>query len=498
MIDLEFYKQYRAKIKAFQYVGFLSSWDMQTEAPKDSAAPQAQVQGVLAEFDYNLSTDEKWQNAVDELYAHRKELDEVTRHEIVEMKKSNDNIKKIPAEEYIEIQKVMAEGYPVYVEAKLSGDFELFKPYLQKLIDYSKKQTKWLETEELKGYDVLLDMYEHNYKQADYDKFFDCLKEKLVPFVKKVAELKHSEDFSFGKDFYPAEKQKEFCEYIRDVMCFDKNKGLMKQSEHPFTTSWCNKDVRITNHYYENNFTSSILSCIHETGHALYEAQVDDSLQDTFLQGGASLGIHESQSRFFENIIGRSYAFWKKHFKVLKKTFPKQLKNVDLDTFYKYINQVQCSFIRTEADELTYPLHIMLRYQMEKEIIEGNLPVDDIPSRWNELVKEYLGLDVPNNTLGCLQDVHWAYGNFGYFPTYALGGAIASQIYHKMNKSFNVEKSLSSGTTKKINEWLKDHLHKYGASKYPKELIKIATKEEFNADYYVEYLIDKYSKIYGI
>ena len=498
MIDLTFYKEYRQKLLALQYVDFITSWDMQTEAPKDSAPMQAEVQGVLAEMQYKLTTDPVWQAEVERLYKARRSLDAVTRHEIVELKKTIDNTLKIPMEEYVEIQRITAEGYPVYVQAKQTGDFNLFKPYLAKIIEFSQKQTKWLQTEDKKGYDVLLDMYEPDYKQADYDAFFDVLREKLVPFVKKIASLPQLEDYSFAKLEYPIEKQKEFCEYLRDVMCFDKNKGLMKESEHPFTSGWCNNDVRITNHYYLDNFVSSIFSCIHETGHATYEAQVDDSLQGTFMSGGASLGLHESQSRFYENVIGRSYAFWKKHYSKLKKTFPKQLRNVSLDTFYKYINTVECSFIRVEADELTYPLHIMLRYQIEKEIISGQLLVDDIPSRWNQLVEEYFGLKVPSDSLGCLQDVHWAYGNFGYFPTYALGSAIASQLYHHMSKSFNVEKSLKKGNTEKINKWLKKKIHQYGSSKYPKQIIKIATKGQFDPNYYVDYLIEKYSKIYNV
>lgn len=239
---------------------------------------------------------------------------------------------------------------------------------------------------------------------------------------------------------------------------------------------------------------SSIFSVIHETGHATYERQCDPALNDTLSGGGASLGMHESQSRFYENIIGRSRAFWAVHYSKLQQVFAPQLNDVTLDEFAAYINRAQVSFVRTEADELTYPLHIMLRYEIEQNLIDGTLQVKDLPYYWNAKFTEYFCITPPNDTLGVLQDVHWAYGNIGYFPTYALGSAIAAQLYHAMSKDFDVEASLSSGTTKQINNWLRDHVHKYGASKYPDEILRIATGEDFNPDYYIDYLINKYSK----
>lgn len=210
------------------------------------------------------------------------------------------------------------------------------------------------------------------------------------------------------------------------------------------------------------------------------------------------MGMHESQSRFYENMIGRSRGFWEVHYGKLQELFPEQLKDVPLDDFMKHINRAECSFIRTEADELTYPLHIMLRYDMEQAFMKGELEVKDFPKHWNQLFEKYFGIVPSNDTEGVLQDVHWAYGNVGYFPTYALGSAYAAQIYHAMNQDFNVEESLKEGTTKKINDWLKEHIHRYGASKTPEEILKAATGESFNPHYYVDYLKDKYSRIYEI
>lgn len=490
---LELYKKQRRKMLAIRYVNFLVSWDMETDAAENSIMADSEQVAVLSEMSYQLTTDPEFEQAVETLYANRDKLDAVTRHEIEVMRKDIADTKKIPQEEYAAYSELTSKAYPVYVKAKTENNFELFRPYLEKIVDFCRKQTVWLATPETSGYDVLLNMYEPHYNQAKYDRFFDALRERLVPFVKQVTAQPYVTP-DWAKQDFPADRQREFCEYLRDVMCFDKSRGIMKVSEHPFTSGFGTDDVRITNHYYVDKFDSSIFSAIHETGHALYEQQCDRELNATLSGGGASLGLHESQSRFYENVIGRSRAFWAVHYPKLQQTFPKQLQNVSLDEFLKHINSAQRSFIRTEADELTYPLHVMLRYEIEQKVIAGELQVKDLPAYWNAKFTEYFGITPQSNTMGVLQDVHWAYGNFGYFPTYALGSAIASQLYHYMNKDFDVEESLKSGTTAKVNEWLKEHVHKYGASKYPDEILRLATGEDFNPDYYIDYLISKYGK----
>ena len=491
--ELEFYLAQRKKLLAMHYVNFVIDWDTQTDAAENSILANSEQQAVISEMNYRLATDPEYERAVGVLYEHRDELDEVMRHEIEVVYKDIADTKKIPIEEYMAYSELTSQAYPNYVRAKNENNFELFRPYLEKIVDFCRKQTVWLATDTVKGYDVLLDIYEPHYNQAKYDKFFNVLRKKLVPFVrkktKKVAKVPKWAQQKFDKA-----KQREFCEYLRDVMCFDKSRGIMKESEHPFTSGFGTDDVRITNHYYEDSLVSSIFSAIHETGHATYEQQCNPALNGTFSSGGASLGLHESQSRFYENIIGRSKAFWEVHYPKLQQIFAPQLNKVSLEQFVKYVNRVEASFIRTEADELTYPLHIMLRYEIEQKVISGELAVKDLPRYWNEKFTEYFGITPPTDTLGVLQDVHWAYGNFGYFPTYALGSAIAAQLYHYMSKDFNVEESLLDGTTKRINQWLKEHIHKYGSSKYPDEILRLATGEDFNPDYYVEYLINKYSK----
>lgn len=490
---LKFYKEQRRKLVAFNYINFVISWDMETDAVESSIMADSEQMAVISEMRYMLMTDPQFESAVQTLYKSRGELDGVMRHEIEVVYKNISDTKRIPQEEYAAYSELTGKAYPVYVKAKTENNFELFRPYLEKIVAYCRKLTKWLETDGVKGYDVLLNEYEPHYNQAKYDKFFDALRTRLVPFVKKTTEKPYVTP-DWAKQRFDEDKQKQFCEYLRDVLCFDKSRGIMKLSEHPFTSGFGTDDVRITNHYYADKFDSAVFSVIHETGHALYEQQCDKSLNNTLSGGGASLGMHESQSRFYENIIGRSRAFWSVHYKKLQQLFKTELANVSLDAFLAHINSVQRSFVRTEADELTYPLHVMLRYEIEQKLIAGELEVKDLPAYWNSKFTEYFGITPPNDTLGVLQDVHWAYGNFGYFPTYALGSAIASQLYVYMNKEFDVEASLADGTTAKVNEWLKNHVHKYGASKYPDEILRIAIGEDFNPDYYIDYLISKYSK----
>ena len=491
--ELEFYLQHRKKLLAMNYVNFVISWDTQTDAAENSILADSEQQVVLAEMNYKLATDAEYERSVGVLYDNRAKLDAALAHEIEVVYKDIADTKKIPIEEYTAYSELSSKAYPIYVRAKNENNFELFRPYLEKIVEYCRKQTMWLATDTVKGYDVLLDMYEPHYNQAKYDKFFQVLRDKLVPFVReKVA--KPIKVPKWAQQQFDVTKQREFCEYVRDVMCFDKSRGIMKESEHPFTSGFGTDDVRITTHYYPEHLIYAIFSTIHETGHALYEQQCDPALNGTFSAGGASLGLHESQSRFYENIVGRSRAFWQAHYPKLQQVFAPQLNKVSLDEFLAHVNAVEASFVRTEADELTYPLHIMLRYEIEQKVIAGELKVADLPKYWNDKFTEYFGITPPTDTLGVLQDVHWAYGNFGYFPTYALGSAIAAQLYHYMNKDFDVEGSLAVGNTKQINDWLREHVHKYGASKYPDEILRLATGEDFNPNYYVDYLIDKYSK----
>jgi carboxypeptidase Taq len=493
------YENIRKKMLAYQFVNFMISWDSNTEAPEGCFPLRSRQVGILSEETYKLQTAPETVKIIDELYLRRDELDdEVLKHEITESKEGLDKLKKVPIDEYIDYMSLLAESESIWAKAKRGNDYEIFRPTLEKIVDFNRKYIKYVETDKLKGYDILLDEYEKGMTIQEYDQFFEKIKTELVPFVLKIIDSNLEINDEFNKLHYPKSEQKEFLVYIVKVLDFDLNKGVLKESEHPFTSGFGTTDVRITNHYYEDNFTSAIFSGIHELGHALYEQQVSSDLDYTLSGGGGSMALHESQSRFYENIIGRSLEFWKIHFPKLKGIFKKQLRGVKVTDFYKLINKVEATLIRTEADELTYPIHIMIRYDLEKALFNNELEVKDLPKAWNAKYKEYLGLDVPSAKEGVLQDIHWAGGSFGYFPTYALGSAYSAQIYKVMNKDFKVLKSLETGTTKEINLWLKEHLHFYGSSKPPKELFKICVGEKFNPKHYINYLIKKYSKIYNI
>ncbi|MDD3831731.1 MAG: carboxypeptidase M32 [Clostridia bacterium] len=495
---LKIYNQTNEKLRAISAALVMLDWDSQTEAPKGCLDRRATYIGSLAEMTYKLQSDEQYLEAVNWLNDHISELDAVMAREIRLVVKGIEIIRKIPIEDYVGYQTLLAQCVKYYFEAKAESDFNKFAPYLDKIVAVNKKFIKLLDSDTMHGYDILLDMYEEGFTEKDYDKFFDCLKEKLVPFVKKVTSTKLKFNKSFLSKTYDVNKQQEFCKYLQGVMCFNTDRGVMKESEHPFTTSVDMTDVRFTVHYYTDNVLSAIFSAIHEMGHSIYEQHIDPSLIDTSLAHGVSLGMHESQSRLYENIIGRSYEFWQAHYNKLQEIFPRQLGKVSLDDFYKGVNLVQRSYIRTEADELTYALHIMVRYDIEKMFIKKNLPIENYPDTWNKLYKKYLGLTVKNDKEGILQDVHWSMGSIGYFPTYALGSAISAQLYHKMRSEIDVDGIVASNNLQGINDWLKEKVHKYGKSKTPKEILYLATGEDFNPDYYVNYLIEKYSKIYNI
>ncbi len=495
---LKLYEEIRGKINAYRYALSVINWDSETEAPEGCFENRARQIGVLSGELYKIQTSRETFLVVNQLYKNKNDLNPLLRHEITVFKRNLTKIRKIPFKEFVEYKKLLAVSARTWEKAKNAADFSIFQPTLEKIVNYKKKFIKRLETTRIAGYDVLLDDFEKGFKAKNYDRFFSELKETLVPFIKTITSRKLDYNDAFTNQTYPVSKQKEFIHYLETVLQYDKTRGLRKESAHPFTSGFAPSDVRYTVNYDESDLTIALFSAIHELGHAIYEQQVNPELENTLIWGGGSMALHESQSRFYENIVGRSREFWKQHFPVLKTIFKKQLKNIKLRDFYRHINLVKPSLIRTEADELTYPIHIMIRYEIEKDLFAGQIEVKDIPSIWNAKVKEYLGLDVPDDSAGVLQDIHWATGMFGYFPTYALGSAYAAQIFRTMNKDFKVLKSLKNKNTEEINLWLKNNLHRHGASMEPKKLFKTVARGNFQPKYYLRYLVRKYSKIYQL
>ncbi|MGE4378718.1 MAG: carboxypeptidase M32 [Candidatus Izemoplasmatales bacterium] len=483
------------KIKAYIYVLQVIGWDSNTEAPRNSFKRRGEALSEMSRELFNLQTNPESIKVVNELYNQIESLDDNMQREIKKAKKALDKIINIPQNEFLEYQKLINDSQLVWEDAKKNSDYASFKANLSKIFEYNKKFALYYDKEN-DPYDTLLDDYEEGMTRKEYDLFFDALKKELVPFVKTVLAAKKKDYSKFINDSFDVKKQEEFCVYLTDVLNFNRDSGLMKKSVHPFTWNTSPEDVRFTTKYLENYVFSSIFAAIHELGHATYEQQISTEYDDTLLNGGTSMGIHESQSRFYENIVGRSYEFWETHLPKFKELFPEQTKDITVKDMYYAVNQVEASMIRIEADELTYPLHIMLRYDIERMMISGEITVDELPKVWNDKMEEYLGIRPSNDSDGVLQDVHWSGGMIGYFPTYALGTAYSSQIYNTMKKELDIANLIKENKISKINEWLKEKLHKYGSSKTPKELLLMITNEEFNPQYYIDYLKEKYSELY--
>ena len=476
----------------------LIQWDLETKTPIKSKPYLAELVGELSMQEYDLFTSDEFVNLVETLNKEKNNLSEIEKKEIELSMEEIEKKKKIPADEYEAYAKLTSINQGIWEEAKAKNDFSIVKDNLEKIFNYNKKFAEYRRKDEKNLYDVLLNDYEKGMDIEKLDIFFNELKKEIVPFLKKIQEKKKSLKEE-NKLNVPVDEdiQMKFAKYLAAYVGFDFEKGLVETSEHPFTLNLNKNDVRLTTNNKRNIPFSTVFSIIHEAGHGIYEQQTADNLIDTLLGAGGSMGLHESQSRFMENIVGRNGAFWRALYKKTQDFYP-FLKDITFEEFFKQINKIEPELIRTEADELTYSLHIMIRYEIEKMIFAGEVSIDDLPKIWNQKMIEYLGIEPKNNSEGLMQDVHWYCGLIGYFPSYAIGNAYASQIYNTMKKDFDIEKALENQELNKITDWLGEKIHKYGKLKDTPEIIKEVTGEELNPKYYIDYLKEKYSKIYEI
>lgn len=488
------------KSTALETALVLFQWDSETLAPEKSMELTAKSIGILSSEYYNSLINEDVKSLLDKLSEEdeQKQLDFNQKAIVKKLRKTFEEMEHIPPEEYQAYQELIAKAPGIWSKAKQENHYSSFAPYLEEIMNYNKKFAGYRVKEGQELYDVLLNDYEEGFNTKELDVFFDKVKSAIVPLLKEVVKKNDMIKKEYNYESFEIDKQKEFCNFISQYVGFDLSRGVIAESAHPFTTKLHNQDVRITNHFLEHNLESAIFSIIHETGHALYEMNVDSAITLSPVGTGASMGMHESQSRFFENIIGRSKSFWIPVFSKLQETFPEQLKDVSLDSFIKGINKSVPNLIRTEADELTYSLHIIIRYEIEKMIFAGEASIHHLPAIWNQKYKEYLGVEPPSDSNGILQDIHWSCGNIGYFPSYAIGSAIAAQIYYHMEAIMPFHSYLEEGNLAPISEYLKEHIHKYGASKNTNELLMGMMKEPLNPDYYVRYLTEKYTKLYEL
>jgi carboxypeptidase Taq len=393
---------------------------------------------------------------------------------------------------------LQSKAESVWEDARAQSDFSMFEPYLEKIVDFKKRFVNYWGHEG-NPYNPLLDLYEPGVTVDVIDRVFGQVREHIVPLVKAVTEAKDQPKTDFLFETFPADKQRAFSLEILKAMQYDFEGGRLDETVHPFCTGINYGDVRVTTRYDEKDFRTAVFGTIHEGGHALYDQNISKDLQGTPLRDGASMGIHESQSLFWENFVGRNRSFWEKKYPVLKKYASGQFDSVDLEDYYRAINVAGPSLIRIEADEMTYPLHIMVRYEIEKGLINGELAVKDLPGIWNEKMKDYVGIEPKRDAEGVLQDVHWSGGDFGYFPSYALGYMYAAQIKNAMLKDIpEFDRLLGEGNLSPIKEWLTQKVHRYGKTKKPIEILRDVTGEGLNAEYLIAYLENKYKEVYRL
>jgi len=442
-------------------------WDQETYLPAKGEAARARQLATLAETAHDFFTANALENILNELTA-REDLAPLQKKNVLFTKEEFDKQKKFSNAFVRKMSETVSACFYAWIDARKNNDFGVFEPSLSQLLILKKEEANLLGFEN-HIYNALLHEYEKSTSVQMLDKLFDEISLPLKNIINTVQQSSVSNDFLH--QYFPREKQWEWSLYLIRALGFDMEAGRQDISEHPFTTNFSAKDVRITTRINENDFAGMTWSCIHETGHALYEQGLPDEQYGLPCGEYASLSIHESQSRLWENCVGRSYSFWHYYYPVLKQYFPQQFADISLQQFYKGINKVAPSFIRTEADELTYHFHVKTRYTIEKELMENTLPVKDIRGRWNDLYNENLGLKVNNDNEGCLQDVHWSHGSFGYFPTYSLGSFYAAQFFYTACKQEPLMmKDIESGNTNVLLMWLRKNIHQYGRQYNSEEL----------------------------
>lgn len=481
---------------AYNHAMGVLSLDGDTAAPAASARGRAETMGYLSGVTYQLLVNDEVKEVLETILDSRDHVTPLQFRQAELMKEEYDDSVRIPMEEYVEFSSLVTKATAVWREAKEKDDYAAFAPYLEKIIAFNRRFAAYKDDKK-PAYDVLLDGFEKGASMATLDPFFALLRERLSPVIKAVAE-KPEPDTAFLHQVFPIQDQRVFSDRLMQMMGIPRDRCGIAETEHPFTTNFNKWDVRITTNYCETDVADSMYSVIHEGGHALYELGTADELQFTNLAGGASMGLHESQSRFYENIIGRSLPFCRALLPVMQEVFPAQMKGVSAEQLYAAVNRSKPSLIRTMSDELTYSMHIAIRYEMEKRMISGEVKVSELPAMWNQMYKDSLGVTVPNDREGILQDVHWAGGSLGYFPSYALGSAYGVQMLAAMEKEFNPWPDVEKGDFSRVTAWLGEKIHRYGKLMTPPELLRNAIGTDFDPACYVDYLTRKFTALYSL
>jgi carboxypeptidase Taq len=498
------FTDYSKQISLISSIEALASWDQETFMPQGAIEGKSKQLEFLSNMVHKESTSEKYKHLLQsliDLETGKVLLPFATDEDkanLREWRRDFIHENKLPDSFVQMFTQATCHGLESWKKAKAKKDFSLFQPDLEKIVALCRKKAEYLGYKK-HPYDALLDLFEPNLTVEELDGLFSRLKIELIALLKEIKE-KPSLDNSFIFKKYAKTSQMAIANKLMDIMNLDRNYTALNESVHPFTSGiYSPIDVRITTKILEKNLSSNIFSVIHEGGHALYELGLLEKYSGTPLGQAASMAFHESQSRLWETIIGHSHMFWEYFYPILQKTFPRQLKNISLESFYQGINKVQPGFIRIESDEVSYCLHIIIRYEIEKALLDGTLQVADIPKVWKEKMQAYFGITPPTDDLGCLQDIHWAHGSFGYFPSYALGNMYAAQIFATYQKEHpDWQKQITSGDLLKLRIWLKDKIHSKGRFYEPNDLIQVITKQPLTEVFYVNYLKNKYRALYKL
>lgn len=498
MNTAELYNEYKTKMQKIADVKYASAvlqWDQETYLPSKGAFFRGKQIATLTAIAHETFTDDKFETLLQKLI-QSKELTIQEKANVTLTLNDYKRSKKLPNHFVKKMSETVNQAFHAWIDARKKNSFAVFQPVLQDLINLKIQETDLLGYEQ-HPYDALMDEYDKGLNVSKLDLLFNNLLPALTILIGKIKSKTQVNNSVLNK-FYDKDNQWKLSTELLKQIGFDWEAGRQDVSEHPFTTNFNNTDVRVTIQIDENDLSNAAFTCLHEGGHALYEQGLPEEQYGLPLGEYCSLSIHESQSRLWENCVGRSKAFWQHNFTIAQSLFPSQLAETNLEQFYKAINKVQPSLIRTDADELTYHFHVYIRYEIEKELIKGNLSARDIPTFWNDLYKKYLGVTVLNDKKGCLQDVHWSHGSFGYFPTYSLGSLYAAQFYFTMIKENpSIETEMAQGNVLPILSWLRNKIHQHGRLYTSDDICKAATGESLSSEYFLEYTNQKFNAIYS-
>jgi carboxypeptidase Taq len=487
------------EISDLQYILGLLSWDQQTNMPPGGAKGRGFQRGTLTRINHLKMTSPEMGELLAELqpYAATLDPDSDDARMVKVISRRYQKLTRVPADLVAEIARTAAPAHLAWEEARAKSDFAHFRPHLERLVDLRRQYANCFAPFD-HVYDPLLDDYEPGLKTAEVRAIFAELRPQQVALIRAIAEKPQVDD-SFLHQPFDLQKQWDFGVEVITEFGYDWKRGRQDKSAHPFTQGMGTGDVRITTRLFPDYFASALFSTMHEAGHAIYGQSVDPGLDRLAIGRGASLAVHESQSRLYENLVGRSRPFWKHFYPRLQEFFPSQLGNVSVEDFYRGINKVERSLIRVEADEATYNLHIMLRLEIEIALIEGSLEVKDLPEAWNSAMQATLGLTPPDDAQGVLQDVHWSGGMIGYFSTYALGNLISAQLWERAEQDMpGLQEQIERGEFAPLTAWMGEKIHRHGAKFEPQELVERVTGSKIDPAPYLRYLKGKFGEIYAV